>query len=217
MYVADWMTMKVYSASPDECIANALRMMRDLHIRHIPVIIEDRIKGIISLRDINEYIPSKSATLDMHDLNYVLENTPIMNIMHRKVITTSEDTPIEEAAMIMYDKRIGCLPVTKDDRLAGIISDRDIFRAMIDITGIRNGGHRISLILDDRPRGAIKEIADIVRKHGFGIQSILTSFQKVEAGCRRIVIRTKGRGQYGALKVELMGSYRDVKFRKEKS
>ncbi len=214
MFVSDWMTPRVYTTNPDECIANVMKMMKELRIRHIPVMAGERIKGIVSEGDLKAYIPTRVSPLDMYELNHILENTAVLKVMKKDVFTTSPEIPIEEAAMVMYDNRIGCLPVERDGELVGIISDRDIFRALIDITGVRNDGHRISLIVDERPRGAIKEIADTVRRHGFGIQSILSSFQKVEKGSRNIVIRTKGSGQYGALKAELMGSYRDVRFRK---
>lgn len=214
MFVSDWMTAKVYTVPPGECSANAVRMMRDLKIHHIPVVAAERLKGILSDTDIREHFPAKS---DVFELNYLLEKTPVKDIMKKTVITAAPDMPIEEAALIMYEKEIGCLPVMRDQQLVGIISDRDIFRALLDITGVRKSGHRISLVIEDRPRGAIKEVADIIRKHGFGIESILTSHQKVEKGHRNIVIRTQGSGQFGALKAELMGSYRDVKFKKAAS
>jgi acetoin utilization protein AcuB len=113
----------------------------------------------------------------------------------------------------MYDKYIGCLPVLNDGRLTGIISDRDIFRALVDITGVRHGGHRISMTIEDRS-GSIKDVADIIRKYDFHLQSILTSYEKVMEGQRKIVIRTKGEGRFGPLKAELMGSFADVKIKK---
>ncbi len=126
--------------------------------------------------------------------------------MKTKVFTTGPDMPIEEAAMLLYDRNIGCLPVVADGKLVGIISDRDIFRALIDITGIRHRGHRIFVTIEDRP-GSIKDVADIIRKCGFGLQSILTSYEKVKKGYRNIVIRTTGAGNVKALKAELEGTY----------
>ncbi|GAB4487091.1 MAG: CBS domain-containing protein [Thermodesulfovibrionales bacterium] len=214
MFVSDWMTLTVHTVGPDDSCGNAVRMMRESRIHHAPVIADGRIRGILSYNDLREHFPARADVFEMNDL---LEKTKVKAVMKKTVVTTTRDMPIEEAAMIMYDRRIGCLPVMQDQQLVGIISDRDIFRALIDITGVRKSGHRISLVIEDRPRGAIKEIADIVRKHGFGIESILTSHQKVESGARNIVIRTKGNGQFGALKAELMGSYREVKFKKASS
>jgi acetoin utilization protein AcuB len=117
------------------------------------------------------------------------------------------------AAMIMHDKKIGCLPVVDGNVLTGIISDNDIFRVLVDITGIRHGGHRIYMTVEDRP-GSIKDAADIVRKHEFSLQSILTSYEGVKKGFRDIVLRTKGSGNFKALKQELESLYTGVKIRK---
>jgi acetoin utilization protein AcuB len=128
-------------------------------------------------------------------------------------MTTSPDTPVEEAAMLFMDHNIGCLPVIEGSRLVGIISDRDIYHALVDITGIRHGGHRVCVTVEDRA-GSIREVADIIRNHGFHLQSILTSYEGVRDGFRRVVIRTKGKGDFSGLKAGLEESYRDVQIRK---
>lgn len=214
MIVYDWMTIKVFSARPDDRLSEAVRIMKEMKITHIPVVRDGKIVGMVTDRDIKEFSPSKAKSHDVYDLHIVLEKTRIKEVMKKPVHTATPDMPIEEAAMLMYDENISCLPVEKDDLLSGIITKRDIFRAMIDITGVRYGGHRVWLKIDDSPRGAIKEIADTIRRHGFGIQSILTSYEKVEKGYRNVVIRTKGAGSFGALKAELMGSYNVVKMKK---
>ena len=94
-----------------------------------------------------------------------------------------------EAAKLMKEKRIERLPVVEGDVLVGIISDRDIFRALVDITGVRHGGHRVCVTVTDRP-GSIREVADIVRHHGFHLQGILTSYEWTREGYRKVVIRT---------------------------
>jgi acetoin utilization protein AcuB len=172
-----------------------------------------RLKGIVSDRDIKEFSPSKATSLDIYELHYLLANTRIREIMEPEVITTTPDTPVEEAAMIMLDADIGCLPVIENGSLCGIISDRDIYHALVDITGIRHGGNRICITIEDRP-GSIKEVADIVRKHNFRLQGILTSYEGVKDGYRRVVIRTRGKGDFNRLKAELEGSYRDVQIKK---
>lgn len=128
------------------------------------------------------------------------------------VITVIPETPVEEAAMIMRDNNIGCLPVMKNGRLVGIISDRDIFEVLVDITGVRHGGHRIFLTIEDRP-GSVKEVADIIRKHDFHLQSILTSYEGVKEGYRDVVIRTKGKGNFKILKAEIEGTFANVKIK----
>jgi acetoin utilization protein AcuB len=108
--------------------------------------------------------------------------------------------------MVMLDQGIGCLPVLDAGNVVGIISDKDIFRALVDITGARHGGHRICVTIEDRA-GSIKEVADIIRKHGFHLQGILTSYEGVKEGYRKVVIRTKGKGDYSSLKSELGATF----------
>lgn len=210
MFVSKWMTEKVVRISPDESITEALRLMRENRIRHLPVTEDGKLVGIISDRDIKEFSPSKATSLDVYELHYLLAKTEVKEVMKTKVITVTPSTPVEEAAMIMYDRNIGCLPVIDSGRLVGIISDRDIFKVLIDITGVRHGGKRIFLTVEDRP-GSIKEVADIIRKHGFRLQSVLTSYEGVQEGYRDIVIRTKGEGNLGALKKELEGIFSNLK------
>lgn len=213
MFVSEWMSRKVFTVSPANSISDAVRLMKEKHIKHIPVLKDGRLKGIISDRDIKEYSPSKATTLDVYELHYLLAKLKVMDLMKTKVYTTSSDTPVEEAAMLMYDNEIGALPVLYDGKIVGIISDRDIFKVLVDITGVRHGGHRISAVVEDRP-GSVREVADIIRKHGFSLQSILTSYERVEPGFRNVVIRAKGSGKFGSMKAELIGTYKDVKVKK---
>ncbi len=213
MYVSDWMTKKVILLYPDDYLSDAIALMREHRIKHLPVLKNDRLKGILSDRDIKEYSPSKATALDMYELHYLLAKTRVQEVMSTKVITTTLDTAIEEAAMVLLDRSIGCLPVLDQGRLVGIISDKDIFRALVDITGVRYGGNRICVTIEDRA-GSIKEVADIIRKHNFRLQGILTSYEGVKEGHRRVVIRTKGRGDFKKMQEELEASYTKCQVKK---
>lgn len=213
MFVSDWMTKKVHTITPDDSISDAMRLMREHRIKHLPVVKEARIKGMVSDRDIRDFSPSGATSLNIYELHYLIAKTKVREIMRTKVITASPDAPIEEAAIVLYDKDIGCLPVIDNGKLAGIISDKDIFRALIDITGARHGGLRIFATIEDRP-GSIKEVADVVRKYGFSLQSILTSYARVKEGYRDVVVRTKGRGNFSGLSAELERTFADLKIRK---
>jgi len=213
MYVSDWMTKKVIILYPTDYLSDALSMMKQHGIKHLPVLKDGKLLGIISDRDIKEYSPSKATTLDIYELHYLLAKTRIKDVMKAKVITTGPDTPVEEAAMIMLDRNIGCLPVLEKGQLVGIISDKDIFRALVDITGARHGGYRMCVTVEDRP-GSIKEVADIIRKYNFRLQGILTSYEGVKEGYRRVVIRTKGRGDFNGLQGELDRTYNGCQIKK---
>ncbi len=213
MFVSDWMTKKVFTVSPDSSISDAAKLTKEKGIKHLPVVKGDKIKGLLSDRDMKEYVPSKATSLDVYELHYHFTKTKVKSVMKTSIVTASPDTPIEEAALIMLDKKIGCLPVTDRNKLVGIISDRDLFRVLVDISGIRHAGHRIYLPIKDRP-GAIKDISSLIRKHGFSLQSILTSYEGIKKGHRKLVIRLKGRGNFRTLEAELVASYIGVKIKK---
>ena len=213
MFVSDWMTKKVFVVSPNDSISEAARITKEKKIKHLPVVKGSRIVGILSDRDIKEYVPSKATSLDVYELHYLLARTKVKEVMKKKIFTTSPDTPIEEVALIMHDNNIGCLPVIDKNDLIGIISDRDIFQVLVDITGIRHGGHRVFMLIEDKP-GSIKDVADIIRKHGYNLKSVLTSYEGVKEGLRAVVIRMKGKGNFKGMKAELQGTFRGVQIKK---
>src|ERR1700687_2093218 len=120
MYVSDWMTKKVFTVEPDDYLSSVFLLMKEKKVKHIPVVKGNKLKGLVSDRDIKEYSPSKATSLDIHELHYLLAKTRIKDIMHTKVITTSPETPVEEAAMLMLDENIGALPVLDNGNLVGI-------------------------------------------------------------------------------------------------
>jgi acetoin utilization protein AcuB len=207
------MTKKVTTVGPDDYLSDAITLMKEKSIKHLPVVKGGRLRGIISDRDIKEYTPSKATCLDVYELHYLLAKTKIKDLMTTKVITTSPDTPVEEAAMVLLDRNIDCLPVLDGGSLVGIISDRDIFHALVDITGVRHGGHRVCVTVEDRP-GSIREVADIIRKHGFHLHGILTSYEGVREGYRKVMIRTTETGDFKGLREELLENYRNVQITK---
>ena len=203
MFVSDWMTKKVFTVTANNNIAEAIRIMQEKKIKHLPVVDDShKVVGILSDRDIKEYTPSKVSSFDVHELNYILFTTKVKSIMKKKVITTSPGTPIEEAALVMLENDIGCLPVVGNAVLTGIISDKDLFRVLVDITGVRQGGERFALTLKDRPN-ITKEALDTIKKYGFGLESILTTYEKAEKGYKRVVVRTTGKGDRKGAEKEL--------------
>jgi len=207
MLVKDWMTMRVHTVGPDDSFSTAIHAVKEHKIKHLPVVDKSgTLVGMLSDRDIKEFGPSKATTLDIYELNYLLEKTKVKDVMKKKVITAPPDMPVEEAAQILHDHGFGCLPVLENGKLVGIISDRDMYKVLIEITGVRRGGIRISVGLRDEP-GSIKEVADEVRKHGFRIQSILSTHEKAAPGQRYVVLRAGGAGDVKALEAELKSRY----------
>jgi len=204
MFVSDWMTTKVFTLAPDDNIMSAIKLLKEKKIKHIPVVKNDStIVGILSDRDIKDYTPSKVTTFELKELNYILFTAKVKEIMKKKVISATPNMAIEEAAMIMFDNNIGCLPVVEKGKLAGIISDKDLFRVLVDITGVRHGGNRFYVVMKDKP-GVTGEVLDIVKKNGFTLDSILTTYEGVQKGYKRVVVRTIGKvGDLKKAQVEL--------------
>ena len=204
MYVSDWMTTKVHTVTTDSPLSDVIRIFKQNTIRHLPVIDkQNKVIGVLSDRDIKEYMPSKGTTLDIYELHNILLETKVTKVMKKKVFTGTPELPIEEAAMLMFDKNIGCLPIVKDNKLVGIISDRDLFRVLVDVTGVRHGGNRFYVVMPDKP-GVTGEVLDIIKKHGFRPDSVLTTYEGVKKGYKRVVVRAAGeKGNVGAANLEL--------------
>lgn len=212
MLVKDWMAAPVFSVKPEASISEVVNLMREKKIKHVPVAVDGVLKGVISDRDIKQYSPSKGTSLDIFELNYLLAKTKASEIMKTKAVTTSPETPVEEAAMVLYDNNIGCLPVVDGGKLVGIISDRDMYRILVEITGARRGGVRVSLPVEDRP-GSIREVGDLIRAHGFRLQSILSSSDRAAPGQRYVVLRVFGNGDQAAMRAALVGQFKNVRFK----
>ena len=175
MPVKNWMTTDVVSVGPDTSLLKVGKLMKDHHIRRIPVVDEQgQVIGIISDRDVRDASPSKATTLDMYEMHYLLAELKAKNIMTAKPITVKPTDTVEQAALVMLDNKVGGLPVVDDaGKLVGIISDHDVFKAMVDITGARLGGLQFAVELPDQP-GTARPLFDLLRAHNARILSVLT-------------------------------------------
>ena len=175
MPVKNWMTTDVVSVGPETSLLKVGKLMKDHHIRRIPVVDEQgQVIGIISDRDVRDASPSKATTLDMYEMHYLLAELKAKNIMTAKPITVKPTDTVEQAALIMLDNKVGGLPVVDDaGKLVGIISDHDVFKAMVDITGARLGGLQFAVELPDLP-GTARPLFDLLRAHNARILSVLT-------------------------------------------
>ena len=169
------MTTDVVSVGPDTSLLKVGKLMKDHHIRRIPVVDEQgHVIGIISDRDVRDASPSKATTLDMYEMHYLLAELKAKNIMTAKPITVKPSDTVEQAALIMLDNKISGLPVVDDNgKLTGIISDHDVFKALVDITGARMGGLQFAVELPDQP-GTARPLFDLLRAHNARILSVLT-------------------------------------------
>jgi acetoin utilization protein AcuB len=165
--------------------------MKENNIRRLPVMHKGKLVGMVTDRDIKEASPSKATTLDVHELYYLLSELKVKDIMSKNVSTIGPEETVEKAAVKMLEHRISGLPVVNDKgKVVGVITQGDIFKVLISLTGIYRGGIQFAFNLEDRP-GSIKEVSDMIRKHGGRMVSILTSYDMCDEGCRHVYIRIK--------------------------
>jgi len=146
MLVRDRMTLNPVTITPEVSVTDALRLMSEKKIRRLPVIdSQGNLVGIVSDRDLLLASPSPATSLAIWEIHELLAKLTVEKMMTREVITVPEDTPLEEAARIMADSRIGGLPVMRDRALVGIISESDLFKTLLQLLGGRRPGVRITV------------------------------------------------------------------------
>jgi acetoin utilization protein AcuB len=192
MLVREWMASDVLMVDENTSMMKALHLMKENNIRRLPVTARGSLVGIISDRDLKEASPSKATTLDVHELYYLLAEIKVKEIMTKNPLTIQQDETVERAAVIMLEHKVSGLPVlNKQGDLVGLITQSDVFRAFVNITGIYKGGVQFAFSLEDRP-GSIKEVADTIREFGGRMVSILSSTDMVAEGTRNVYIRVRG-------------------------
>jgi len=209
MLVQDWMTKDPVTITDETSMMKAIHMMKEQRFRRLPVLHEGRLVGMVTDRDLKEASPSKATTLDVHELYYLLAELQIKEIMSKNPLAVSPEDTVEHAAQLMLEKTISGLPVVDHSgKLVGIITQSDVFKAFIHITGIRQGGVQFALRLEDRP-GVIKEVVDLLRAKGARFVSLLSSYATSQEGFRDVYIRVKNLSADAAqaAKEELAGRY----------
>lgn len=129
--VRDWMTPNPITIDPKTTLPEAHRLMKECHIRRLPVVDRGQVVGILTLGDIREASPSDATSLSIYELNYLLAKLTVEHIMTREPLTIAPSATIREAAQIMLERKIGSLPVIEDEKLVGIITESDIFRVLV--------------------------------------------------------------------------------------
>jgi acetoin utilization protein AcuB len=192
MLIRDWMTREPIVITEDTSLIKAIHIMKQHRFRRLPVVnAKGELVGMVTDRDLKEASPSKATTLDVHELYYLLAELHVKEIMTRGPINISQDDTVEHAAQLMLEHVVSGLPVVNDrGDLVGIITQSDVFRAFIDITGIRLGGVQFALRVKDQP-GSIKEVVDLLRARKARLVSMYTSYTAVREGYRDVYIRVR--------------------------
>ena len=171
MLVKTKMTPNPIAVTPDTSISSAFAIMKDRNFRRLPVVQGGKLVGIVTEKELQQVSPSKATTLSVFELNYLLEKTTIREAMTKNPITIGEDDLIEDAALLMRSNKVGALPVMRGNHLVGIITESDIFDAFLDIMGVRSGGVRLDIKVEDKA-GVLSAITKIISENGGNITHI---------------------------------------------
>lgn len=188
MYVGRRMTRNVVTVAKDASVLHVRNLLREKDINQVPVVDGKKVIGVITDGDIRENSASPASTLSVHELNYLLSEMKAGDIMTRNPVTVSPETPVEEAAKILNEKGIGCLPVVSNDELVGIITTSDMLNVLLEVMGVGTPSSRIELSIPG-DMGEICNIAGIVKGLGLSIISMVSTLNQNDPATRLSVLR----------------------------
>lgn len=212
MFVEKWMTPNPRTVQPDASISFVAMEMNRRKFRHFPVTEPtssgQRLVGIVSKYDIARGFP---ANLNPFSVEVVEDSVPraVSSVMTKKVITTVLNCPIEEAARTLRSNRIGALPVLRDNRLVGIVTESDIFEAFINMTAAKSGGVRI-LVESDTPDNPVPAVLQLSRAYRVEILSMVSFHENRLRGKDLTIFRFGNRLPVGFLQEIAQAGYRIV-------
>ncbi|MGT2750745.1 CBS domain-containing protein [Streptococcus orisasini] len=202
MPVKDFMTKRVVYVSPDTTVAKATDIMREKNLRRLPVIENDVLVGLLTEGTIAEANPSKATSLSIYEMNYLLNKTKVRDVMIKDVITVSKDARLEDAIYLMMVHKIGVLPVVDGSQMSGIITDKDIFRAFLEVSGYGKEGVRLRLLADDKA-GVLEQVVKVISDDQLNIRRIVVADRQI--GKVTVEIQLDGKFDTALLSQKLHG------------
>jgi acetoin utilization protein AcuB len=192
MLVKDWMSKNVITIDVNDCIEDAVNLLLENDKRTLPVMENNKLVGVITDRDLKMASVSDTTALDAHAFVHLTSKIKVKFIMTKNPITIPFDFTVEETASILLKHKISGAPVVNHEgKIVGIISQTDLFRVMISLTGLEKEGVQFGFQVEDRS-GSIKTLVDIIRQYNGRMVSLLTSYENVPAGYRKVYIRMIG-------------------------
>ena len=174
MLVYERMSKHPLTVKPKTSVNAALKRMRDERVRRFPVVDESgKLVGIVSEKDLLYAAPSPATSLSIYEMHYLYSRLDVEEIMTREVIVVQEDDPLEEAARILVDNKVGGLPVMRDGKLVGLITETDVFKTFMEMLGARDQGIRLTLLCPAQ-RGELAALTGAVAGLGGNIISLGT-------------------------------------------
>lgn len=190
MLVKERMSSPVITIEPDMPIMNALEIMKQNNIRRAPVLKNGKMVGIVSDHDLLNAAPSDVTSLSVWELNYLVSRITIKEVMTKKVLTVTADTPIEEAAYLMAMNKIGGLPVMNNGELVGLITETDLFRIFLELMGAQQDGVRVTALVPDKI-GELDALTHAIAEAG-GEFVAFTQFAGDSAENRTVTFKVRG-------------------------
>lgn len=173
MLVGERMTRNPVTILDTASIDDGLHLMRERKVRRLPVVdATGQMVGIVSDKDLLHAAPSPATSLSVYELHYLLSKLSVKQVMSRPVITVTSDTPLEEAARVMADNKIGGLPVVDGGKLTGIITETDIFKVLIELLGARASGLRVTVDVPAQ-KGVLAKLTQAIAERGGNILSMV--------------------------------------------
>ena len=187
MFVAARMTKHPVTVTSEATISEAAKLMKKNHFHRMLVVDNGKLVGYFSDRDVMRVAPSPATTLSRYEIRSLLDKMKVTEIMQKKVVTVKEDATVEEAALIMYNNKVGGLPVISDvGAVVGIITATDILKTFVDVMGLPSGKTRLTLEVEDKI-GTIADITKIFADYGINLDSVITC--KQDSGKYELVVR----------------------------
>lgn len=178
MKVKTRMTPNPITAKPKTTYNEAFRIMRENNVQHLPILDNhDRLVGIVSHNDMLDAKPSRVTTLSVYEIVSLLDSVTMSQIMTKPVLAVEEDCSLSNAASFMIDHDIGCLPVMRDDKMVGIITDTDLFKTFVEITGGGEPGSRVEVKMPDE-KGQLARITNGFAEAGSYIVSVTLTYDE---------------------------------------
>jgi len=165
MLVRERMSSPVTTVSREMPVAEALTLMKEKRIRRVPVIEEDHMVGIVTDKDLLNASPNDVTAMSIWEINYILSQIKVGEVMTIEVLSVSGDTPIEEAARIMADHKVGGLPVVDNGKVVGLITETDLFRILLELLGAWKPGVRLTAIFPEK-HGGLAHLTDAISEVG---------------------------------------------------
>ena len=191
MIISRVMTKNPIFVHPEMSINDVRALMDKQKIGHLPVLDKSNaLVGLMTKKDLLKAGPSSATSLDMYEISYLLSKMTVKDVMVKKVITVGETEVVEEAARIMADNDIGCLPVLRDNLLVGIITDTDLFHVFLKAFGVRHPGVRVTCLMREKP-GELARVAQAMAEKGGNIVALVTS-EGEDPSRRRVTIKVSG-------------------------